>query len=110
MSDKTITCGELELRLADYLDGTIGDAERVAIEAHLATCGNCAAIVRALDERPAAAVAPSASTHGRMSPGLPGRSQPRAPASRASAGAASSRSSPSCSSRAPSPPIRTRGR
>ena len=55
MSDNTMTCGELELRLADYLDGTIGDAERAAIEAHLATCERCAAIVQALDERPTAA-------------------------------------------------------
>ena len=78
MSDKTITCGELENRLADYLDGTIGDAERVAIEAHLATCESCAAIVRALDERPAAATSlPTLSPSRDLWSGIAARIEPR---------------------------------
>jgi anti-sigma factor RsiW len=78
MSDITMTCGELEHRLADYLDGTIGDAEREAIEAHLATCGSCAAIVRALDERPAAAAALPVLTPSRdLWSGIASRIEPR---------------------------------
>jgi len=55
MSDITITCGELDERLADHLDGTLGADERAAVERHLATCARCAGVLAALDERPAAA-------------------------------------------------------
>jgi anti-sigma factor RsiW len=51
-------------RLSEYLDGELDDAERVALEAHLATCAACAAILaelrrvvaraQALDDRPPA--------------------------------------------------------
>jgi anti-sigma factor RsiW len=32
-------------RLSEYLDGELGNDERVALEAHLATCGQCSAIL-----------------------------------------------------------------
>ena len=51
-------------RLSEYLDGELDDAERVALEAHLATCADCTAILadlrhvvgraQALDDRPPA--------------------------------------------------------
>lgn len=51
-------------RLSEYLDGELDDAERVALEAHLATCADCSAVLtdlrrvvaraQALDDRPPA--------------------------------------------------------
>lgn len=51
-------------RLSEYLDGELADAERVALEAHLATCPDCTAVLadlrrvvaraQALDDRPPA--------------------------------------------------------
>jgi len=35
-------CGQLELRLSDYLDGTLTPAEQEAAEAHVAGCVHCA--------------------------------------------------------------------
>ena len=78
MSDNQITCGELENRLADYLDGTLADPERKAVEAHLATCESCAAIVHALDERPAAATSlPTLTPPRDLWSGIAARIQPR---------------------------------
>jgi len=78
MSDNQITCGELENRLADYLDGTLADPDRAAVEAHLATCESCAAIVHALDERPAAATSlPTLSPPRDLWSGIAARIQPR---------------------------------
>src|SRR2546430_13474406 len=52
-------------RLSEYIDGTLGETERGALEAHLASCAGCAttldelrrvvARARALDDRPPAA-------------------------------------------------------
>ena len=49
-------------RLSEYLDGELDDAERVALEAHLATCAECTTVLadlrrvvgraQALDDRP----------------------------------------------------------
>ncbi|MBS1827866.1 MAG: zf-HC2 domain-containing protein [Acidobacteria bacterium] len=36
-----MSCDELELLLCDYIDGTLPAAERVAFEAHLASCPAC---------------------------------------------------------------------
>ena len=78
MSDNHITCSELENRLADYLDGTLADPERKAVEAHLATCESCAAIVHALDERPAAATSlPTLTPPRDLWSGIAARIQPR---------------------------------
>ncbi|HKC47742.1 MAG TPA: zf-HC2 domain-containing protein [Gemmatimonadales bacterium] len=51
-------------RLSEYLDGELDDAERVALEAHLATCAECTAVLadlrrvvaraQAFDDRPPA--------------------------------------------------------
>jgi anti-sigma factor RsiW len=51
-------------RLSEYLDGELDDAERMALEAHLATCADCTAVLaelrrvvaraQALDDRPPA--------------------------------------------------------
>ncbi|HET7248761.1 MAG TPA: zf-HC2 domain-containing protein [Gemmatimonadales bacterium] len=51
-------------RLSEYLDGELADAERMALEAHLATCAECTAVLadlrrvvaraQALDDRPPA--------------------------------------------------------
>lgn len=78
MSDMTITCGELDRQLADYLDGTLGAADRAAVERHLAGCARCAAVLAALDERPAAAVAlPTLSPSRDLWSGIEARIQPR---------------------------------
>jgi anti-sigma-K factor RskA len=38
-----MTCGAVEARLDDYVDGTLGTRERAALEAHLASCAACRA-------------------------------------------------------------------
>jgi hypothetical protein len=48
-----MTCSEVRDRLDPYLAGALGDADRAAVEAHLAECAACAA-----DERAALALAP----------------------------------------------------
>lgn len=78
MSDKTITCGELEAKLADYLDGTIGDADRALVEAHLATCVSCTANLATLDEPNAKAAAlPALSPSRDLWSGIAERIEPR---------------------------------
>jgi len=39
-------CAELEILLADFLDGAVSGAEKLAIEAHLAGCAACAELAR----------------------------------------------------------------
>jgi len=36
-----MTCAELEILLADYVDGTLRGAEKAAVEEHLAVCAAC---------------------------------------------------------------------
>ena len=54
MTDMTMTCAELDVRLADYLNDALSAAERAAVDAHLAGCARCAGVLAALDEVPAA--------------------------------------------------------
>jgi anti-sigma factor RsiW len=39
-------CAELEILLADYLDGAVSSAEKLAVEAHLGGCAVCAELAR----------------------------------------------------------------
>lgn len=39
-------CAELEILLADYLDGAVSGAEKSAVEEHLAGCAACAELAR----------------------------------------------------------------
>ena len=39
-------CAELEILLADYLDGAVSGVEKAAVEAHLAGCASCAELAR----------------------------------------------------------------
>jgi anti-sigma factor RsiW len=39
-------CAELEILLADYLDGAVSGVEKSAVEAHLAGCAACAELAR----------------------------------------------------------------
>jgi hypothetical protein len=57
MTDMTMTCVELDVRLADYLNGALDAPTRAAVEQHLAGCARCTGVLAALDERPASAVA-----------------------------------------------------
>jgi anti-sigma factor RsiW len=41
-----MTCADLEIRLADYVDETLHGAEKSALEAHLAECPECAELAR----------------------------------------------------------------
>src|SRR5579883_2044396 len=41
-----MTCSDLELLLAEYVDGTIHGEQKSAIEQHLAECAECAALAR----------------------------------------------------------------
>jgi anti-sigma factor RsiW len=39
-------CAELEILLADYLDGAVSGVEKSSVEAHLAGCASCAELAR----------------------------------------------------------------
>jgi hypothetical protein len=41
-----MTCGELEILLSDYLDGTLEAAEARSVEAHLESCAACSELAR----------------------------------------------------------------
>lgn len=50
MSMHDITCARLDEQLADYLEGDLAAGERVALEAHIASCVRCTALVRDLED------------------------------------------------------------
>ncbi|HZT32492.1 MAG TPA: zf-HC2 domain-containing protein [Bryobacteraceae bacterium] len=41
-----MTCADFEIRICDYVDGTLAPAERVELERHLAVCASCAELAR----------------------------------------------------------------
>ena len=41
-----MTCAELDILLCDYVDGTLRDAEKTALESHLAGCNACAELAK----------------------------------------------------------------
>lgn len=41
-----MTCAELEILLADYVDGTLRAEEKSALDAHLANCAECSELAR----------------------------------------------------------------
>lgn len=43
-----MTCGDVEARLDEYVDGTLGTRERAAVDAHLAGCAACRAALAEL--------------------------------------------------------------
>lgn len=49
MMTHAMTCEAFDERLADYLEGEIAPADRRTVEAHLASCLRCAALVRDID-------------------------------------------------------------
>jgi hypothetical protein len=59
-----VNCADVEILLADYVDGTLRTEEKFALEAHLAGCPGCAELARdassavALMERASAVQAP----------------------------------------------------
>jgi anti-sigma factor RsiW len=74
MTLHTMDCAEFDGRLADYLEGTLDAADRRAIEAHLATCVRCAALVRDLEDiRASAARLPELAPSTDLWSGIAGR-------------------------------------
>lgn len=57
MTDMTMTCAELDERLADYLTDALSASERAAVERHLGSCTRCAGVLASLDAPPAQAAA-----------------------------------------------------
>jgi anti-sigma factor RsiW len=49
MSMHDLSCARIDDRLADYLEGDLAAGERVALEAHIASCVRCTALVRDLE-------------------------------------------------------------
>ena len=49
MMTHTINCGTFDDRLSDYLEGELSPSEQRGVEAHLASCLRCTALVRDLD-------------------------------------------------------------
>jgi anti-sigma factor RsiW len=41
-----MNCADVEILLADYVDGTLHGEQKTAVEAHLAACGACAELAR----------------------------------------------------------------
>lgn len=62
MTHRNLTCGELEERLDDFLEGTLDDSAVAELELHLAGCPACASLVRDFETitRQAAALHPFA--------------------------------------------------
>ncbi len=78
MTDMTMTCAELDVRLADYLNETLDAPTRAAVELHLRGCARCAGVLAALDERPASAAAlPVLSPAHDLWSGIAARIEPR---------------------------------
>ena len=50
MNTTPMTCTTLDERLADYLEGDLAARERQRVDAHLASCLRCAALVRDLEQ------------------------------------------------------------
>ena len=57
MNTGLMTCERVDALLADWLEGTLDDTTRRAVDAHLAGCTRCAGVVTRLDEIPARAAA-----------------------------------------------------
>jgi hypothetical protein len=49
MNMHDMNCARLDDRLADYLEGDLAAGERVVLEAHIASCARCTALVRDLE-------------------------------------------------------------
>ncbi|MDQ6887427.1 MAG: zf-HC2 domain-containing protein [Gemmatimonadota bacterium] len=45
MTNAMTSCGDVEQRLSDYLEGTLDDREKNAVDAHVAGCARCAALL-----------------------------------------------------------------
>ncbi len=65
MTDRNLTCAELDERLGDYLEGALDDSSVAAIEMHLSGCPACSALVRDFERitRDAAALPGLAPSH-----------------------------------------------
>src|SRR5689334_15516169 len=50
MTMHDMDCAAFDNRLADYLEGDLSPAERRAVEAHIASCVRCTALVRDLEQ------------------------------------------------------------
>ena len=50
MTTHAMNCTTFDETLADYLEGDLGASERQAVEAHMASCVRCAALVRDLQQ------------------------------------------------------------
>jgi hypothetical protein len=78
MTDMTMTCAELDVRLADYLNDALDAPTRAAVELHLAGCARCAGVLAALDEQPASSAAlPVLSPSHDLWSGIAARIEPR---------------------------------
>src|SRR2546423_12472443 len=58
MTNSNVTCEAFDAALPDYLEGTLGDSRRAAVQEHLGECVRCASLVRDLEkiQRDAAAL------------------------------------------------------
>src|ERR1700687_3534779 len=49
MTSSNMTCEAFDAALPDYLEGTLGDSLRAAVEMHLRECVRCAGLVRDIE-------------------------------------------------------------
>jgi len=71
MTMHTMDCAALDDRLADYLEGDLGSAERREVEAHVASCVRCSALLRDLEDiRSSAAELPELTPSGDLWSGI----------------------------------------
>lgn len=50
MTNSNMTCEEFDAALPDYLEGTLGEPLRAAVQKHLSECVRCASLVRDLEK------------------------------------------------------------
>ena len=49
MTSSNMTCEAFDTALPDFLEGTLGEGERVAVDSHLSECVRCASLLRDLE-------------------------------------------------------------
>ena len=77
MTMHALDCATLDERLADYLEGDLDFAARREVEAHVASCARCAALLRDLEHiRVSAAETCGAGSHAALThPSCPSRAR-----------------------------------
>ncbi|HEX6576287.1 MAG TPA: zf-HC2 domain-containing protein [Gemmatimonadaceae bacterium] len=77
MSEKLLTCAEIDELLPDYLEGELAGARLAELEAHVSTCARCQGLIRDIDSiRSEAAALPDLAPSKDLWAGIEARIEP----------------------------------